>query len=164
MGVLRRLRLRPAVLLCVRPRLLAPLLLGSAGETVSLEGSAGDRVNEGTVESADDRVFLLEAARGLDERERQILYFRYMKDLDPDEVANELGISRRQLSRDTQTALAKLRQSLEQGANGGAVSPVVVERKVPDRIDRNRRHDPDHGKKYEADQIRVTTVQDMTRC
>ena len=95
------------------------LALGSAGETVSLEGSAGDRVNEGTVESADDRVFLLEAARGLDERERQILYFRYMKDLDPDEVANELGISRRQLSRDTQTALAKLRQSLEQDANAG---------------------------------------------
>jgi RNA polymerase sigma-B factor len=96
------------------------LALGSAGETVSLEGSLGHRAGEGTVETADDHMFLLEAAQGLDERERQILYLRYMKDLDPDEVASELGISRRQLSRNTQTALAKLRHSLEQGANAGA--------------------------------------------
>lgn len=144
------------------------LALGSAGETVSLEGVAGGRAGEGTVESADEHVFLFEAARGLDERERQILYLRYMKDLDPDQVASELGISRRQLSRNTQTALAKLRHSLEQGANGGA---------QPEDAPRQRRSRPDErqthaDQRYHIELVReagpdddwVATVEELPGC
>jgi RNA polymerase sigma-B factor len=73
---------------------------------------------DGSLDEAEDRLFLSGAARGLDERERRILYLRYVRDLEPDAVARELGISRRQLSRNTQAALAKLRAGLEGGAPG----------------------------------------------
>jgi predicted RNase H-like HicB family nuclease len=72
----------------------------------SMEANSAD-------ESLDDRLFLSGAVGGLDERERRILYLRYIRDLEPDAVARELGISRRQLSRNTQAALAKLRGGLE---------------------------------------------------
>jgi RNA polymerase sigma-B factor len=62
--------------------------------------------------STEERVLLAEAFEGLDERERRILYLRYVRDLEPDRVASELGISRRHLSRQTQAALAKLRGGL----------------------------------------------------
>jgi RNA polymerase sigma-B factor len=106
--------------------------LGSAAATVSLELSSRDDVADGAAGTADDHLFLIEAARGLDERERRILYLRYVQDLDPNDVARELGISRRQLSRNTQTALAKLRSSLEHGTGTGAAAvPPPAERPSP---------------------------------
>jgi RNA polymerase sigma-B factor len=75
-----------------------------------------DNDGHGTaLDAADARVFLGEAARGLDERQRRILYLRYVRDLDAAAIAQELAISPRQLSRDTRRALEKLRQTLEGG-------------------------------------------------
>ena len=92
------------------------LALDAATSALALELS--DEPDAGSVERTDDHVFLVDAARGLDERERQILFLRYVRDLEPNQVAEELGISRRQLSRNTQAALAKLRRGLEHEATG----------------------------------------------
>ena len=70
------------------------------------------------LDTADDRVLLSDAFRRLDERERRILFLRYVHDLHPNDIARQLGMSRRHLSRTTQAALARLRAELE-----GAESP-----------------------------------------
>jgi antitoxin HicB len=57
----------------------------------------------------------MEAFDVLDERERRIVYMRFVQDLDQDEIARELGISKRHLSRQTRAALEKLRRGLEGG-------------------------------------------------
>jgi RNA polymerase sigma-B factor len=72
-------------------------------------------IGEESLEIAEDRLFLSGAFRNLDERERRILFLRYVRDVEPNEIARELGMSGRQLSRTTQAALAKLRLELEQG-------------------------------------------------
>jgi RNA polymerase sigma-B factor len=73
----------------------------------------GDAVSGEGVEAADERLFLSRAFRGLDARQRQILYLRYVRDLEAGEVARELGLSQRQLSRATSAALERLRTGLE---------------------------------------------------
>src|SRR5204863_1854061 len=83
----------------------------SASQAVELPESA--ETGERTLDTTDDRLFLSEAFRGLDERERRIMYLRYIRDAEPDAVAAELGISRRQLARSTEEALKKLRVGLE---------------------------------------------------
>jgi RNA polymerase sigma-B factor len=65
------------------------------------------------LDAVEDRVFLSEAFRGLEEDERRLLYLRYVRDLEPADVARELGLSPRQLSRRTESALGKLRHELE---------------------------------------------------
>jgi RNA polymerase sigma-B factor len=93
------------------------LALTATGASLQFELSpeAGDEQSQGgqSLDAAEDRVFLSDAFRGLDDRERRILYLRYVRDLEPNQIARELGISRRQLSRNTQAALAKLRLGLE---------------------------------------------------
>ena len=74
-----------------------------------------DEAKEETLDLSDERVLLASAFRVLGERERQIVYLRFVRDLSRAEVAQELGISERHLSRQTQVALAKLREELEQG-------------------------------------------------
>jgi len=81
-----------------------------------------------SLDAAEDRLFLSGAFGHLDERERRILYLRYVRDLEPNDIASELGISRRQLSRTTQAALAKLRLGLESpslapSAGGSRMAP-----------------------------------------
>ncbi len=66
------------------------------------------------LDAVEDRVFLSEAFRGLDEADRRILYLRFVRDLEPASVARELGLSQRQLARRTESALAKLREQLEE--------------------------------------------------
>jgi RNA polymerase sigma-B factor len=73
-------------------------------------------IGERSLDASEDRLFLSEAFRGLDDRERRIIYLRYIRDAEPDAVASELGISRRQLARNTEDALKKLRDGLEQPA------------------------------------------------
>jgi RNA polymerase sigma factor (sigma-70 family) len=63
---------------------------------------------------AESHILLADAAGRLGERERRILYLRYVRDLGPDEIARELGISRRQLSRNSKAALTKLRAAMEE--------------------------------------------------
>jgi RNA polymerase sigma-B factor len=92
-------------------------------------GPTGEEPDEATVDGLDDseeRLMLASAFEVLDERERQIVYLRFVQDLSRKQVAEKLGISERHLSRQSQVALAKLRQQLE-GAGRGAV-PMTPER------------------------------------
>jgi RNA polymerase sigma-B factor len=75
------------------------------------------------LEAAEERLTLAEAFGELDERERRLLYLRYVRDLQAGEVARELGLSARQLSRATSAALAKLRRGLE----GAPVAPAPAD-------------------------------------
>jgi len=95
----------------------AALDAGRASLPVELPPDAADETIHGaeSLDAAEDRLFLSNAFADLDERERRILYLRYVRDLEPNEIARELGISRRQLSRTTQATLAKLRLGLERG-------------------------------------------------
>jgi RNA polymerase sigma-B factor len=86
------------------------------------------------LDAAEDRLFLSGALRELGERERRILYLRYVQDLEPDDIARELAISRRQLSRNTQAALAKLRLGLERS---GPPSPQPARSKPAPRDERD---------------------------
>lgn len=54
------------------------------------------------------------AFEALDEQEREIVFLRFIEDLDRKEVAGRLGISESQLGRRTRRALAKLRDELEE--------------------------------------------------
>ena len=72
---------------------------------------------------------LVSAFEALDERERQIVYLRFVQDLSRKHVAQKLRISERHLSRQTQVALAKLREQLEGGDEGAALqTPELVRR------------------------------------
>ena len=79
---------------------------------------------EGTLNAldvSDDRLTLASAFEVLDERERQIVYLRFVRDRSRRQVAQELGISERHLSRQTHAALAKLREQLERA--GKEIAP-----------------------------------------
>jgi RNA polymerase sigma-B factor len=90
-------------------------------------GSDGEQSDtspgEGTQDQfdvSDERLTLASAFEGLDERERQIVYLRFVRDRSRSQVAEELGISERHLSRQTQAALTKLREQLERAGQGTA--------------------------------------------
>ena len=109
------------------------LALEAARASVALElpsesGGEDDR-GERSLDAAEDRLFLSDAFRGLDERERRVLFLRHVQDLDPNEIASELGISRRQVSRVTQDALMKLRSGLERSAPDAGEAPVPTSRR-----------------------------------
>ena len=78
------------------------------------------------IADADGRLALADAFGDLGERERQILYLRFVRDLDPDQVAQELGISRRHLSRQTQVALTQLRRQLERDLPAESDEPKIA--------------------------------------
>ena len=109
---------------------------------------------------SDDRLMLASAFEVLNERERQIVYLRFVRDKSRTEVAQELGISARHLSRQTQVALSKLREQLERagqataatserpgtaaagvGRRSGRTSPS----EIPSRKASRRRHEPRDG-------------------
>ncbi len=62
---------------------------------------------------ADERIALAGAFSALDEQEREIVYLRYVEELDRKEVARRLGMSESRLGRRTRAALGKLRTELE---------------------------------------------------
>jgi RNA polymerase sigma-B factor len=102
----------------------------SAVELQPEDEDAGDL----SFDATEDRLFLSEAFRELDERERRIVFLRYIRDAEPDAIAAELGISRRQLARTTEDALKKLRMGLErppQSPRPGPAKPAPRERKMP---------------------------------
>jgi RNA polymerase sigma factor (sigma-70 family) len=76
------------------------------------------------LDTVENRLFLSGAVRGLDEIERQILYMRYVRDLEPTEIAAEVGLSPRQLSRKTREALGKLRTELERSPDSLLQEPT----------------------------------------
>src|SRR5919108_93522 len=73
-------------------------------------------------EDYDDLLMLASAFEVLNERERQIVYLRFVRDKSRTEVAQELGISARHLSRQTQVALSKLREQLERAGQATAAT------------------------------------------
>jgi antitoxin HicB len=85
------------------------------GDTALAEGA------QDALDVSDDRLSLASAFEVLDERERQIVYQRFVRDRSRSQVAQELGISERHLSRQTQVALAKLRKQLERA--GQEIAP-----------------------------------------
>lgn len=91
---------------------VALALDGAASQALELQPDDSETGAE-EIDAADDRLFLSEAFRGLDKRERRIIFMRYVRDAEPDAIAAELGISRRQLARNTEEALEKLRVGLE---------------------------------------------------
>ena len=97
-------------------------------ELSSESGGAEDR-GDRSIDAAEDRLFLSDAFRGLDERERRVLFLRHLEDRDPNEVASELGISRRQVSRITQDALVKLRAGLERSTPDAGDTAVTKKRR-----------------------------------
>jgi RNA polymerase sigma-B factor len=64
--------------------------------------------------ASEERLLLAGAFEALDEQEREIVFLRFIEDLDRKEVAGRLGISESQLGRRTRRALAKLRDELEE--------------------------------------------------
>jgi RNA polymerase sigma-B factor len=101
--------------------------LDAAAASRALELQPGDaETGDESMDATDDRLFLSEAFRGLDERERRIVFLRYIRDAEPDAIAAELGISRRQLARSTGEALKKLRVGLE--APGGRSRTTTASR------------------------------------
>ncbi|MBS4217254.1 RNA polymerase sporulation sigma factor SigF [Bacillus sp. FJAT-49711] len=60
-----------------------------------------------------DKIALEEAIRGLDERERLIVYLRYYKDQTQSEVASRLGISQVQVSRLEKKILEQMKEHMD---------------------------------------------------
>jgi RNA polymerase sigma-B factor len=75
------------------------------------------------LEGSDERLALASAFEVLNERQRQIVYLRFVRDRSRAQVARELGISERHLSRQTQQALEKLREQLERAGRETAPTP-----------------------------------------
>jgi RNA polymerase sigma-B factor len=115
------------------------------------ESGAEDDLGERSIDAAEDRLFLSDAFHGLDERERRVLFLRHVEDLDPNEIATKLGISRRQVSRVTQNALTKLRAGLERSVTDAGDAPV------PTRSGRQRTA----VAKLEAQSYRIELFEDV---
>jgi RNA polymerase sigma-B factor len=60
--------------------------------------------------SADDRLTVSAAARLLSEREREVLFLRFVEDLTQSEIAARVGVSQMQVSRILSRSLARLRE------------------------------------------------------
>ncbi len=91
----------PAELADLEAALRAPADLGT------------DSVPDPRANASDERLVLAGAFEALDEQEREIVFLRFIEDLDRKEVAGRLGMSESQLGRRTRTALEKLRHELE---------------------------------------------------
>lgn len=76
---------------------------------------------------SDDRVMLAGAFRALDETERSIVYLRFVRDLGQADVATQLGMSERQLTRRTTSALAKLRGEIERGGSPASAAEASAQ-------------------------------------
>jgi RNA polymerase sigma-B factor len=129
-------------------------------------GGEDDR-GEGSLDAAEDRLFLSEAFRGLDERERRVLFLRHVQDLDPSEIASELGISRRQVSRVTEEALVKLRSGLERSTPEGGDASVPTSRRRQRTAVAKREDQPYHIELVKEDGPGgrwVAHVEELPRC
>jgi RNA polymerase sigma-B factor len=102
------------------------------------------------LDAVEDRMFLSEAFRGLGEEERRLLYLRYVRDLEPADVARELGVSTRQLSRRTQAALEKLRHELERASTPEETEP---RRRLPTPSEEPKMAEMDKAATVEEDHL-----------
>jgi RNA polymerase sigma-B factor len=147
------------------------LALDAGRASVALElpsesGGEDDR-GERALDAAEDRLFLSDAFRGLDERERRVLFLRHVEDRDPNEIASELGLSRRQVSRVTQDALVKLRAGLERSTSEGGDAPVPATRRRQRTAVAKREEQPYHIELVQEDAPGgrwVAQVAELPRC
>jgi RNA polymerase sigma-B factor len=101
---------------------LEALQAGSAYAATSLEAPAGrlddgDRTIADTIGFTDERLDLIEEIADLrelgtvlDDRDRRVLYLRFMRDLTQTEIAHEIGCSQMQVSRILRRALSRLNE------------------------------------------------------
>jgi RNA polymerase sigma-B factor len=142
---------------------------GRASVALELPSESGgeDARGERALDAAEDRLFLSEAFRGLDERERRVLFLRHVEDRDPNEIASELGLSRRQVSRVTQDALVKLRAGLERSTSEGGDPPVPATRRRQRTPVAKREEQPYHIELVQEDAPGgrwVAQVEELPRC
>ena len=77
-----------------------------SGDTLYIMDQIGDRND---VESWMDELSVRDAIKALGERERRILYLRFLKGKTQVEVANEIGISQAQVSRLEKGAISRIK-------------------------------------------------------
>jgi RNA polymerase sigma-B factor len=98
--------------------------------------TGADTVADPRAPASDERLLLAGAFEVLDEQEREIVFLRFIEDLDRKEVAGRLGISESQLGRRTRRALAKLRDELEEDglerATNGEAPAVAAPPREPE--------------------------------
>lgn len=104
---------------------LDALEAGSAHHSVSLDAPTDDGEGEiGTLGSSlgvddehyefvEDRLTVAVAARQLPERERRVLYLRFVRDLTQTQIAAQVGVSQMQISRILRRALGQLAELTE---------------------------------------------------
>ncbi len=90
-------------------RTVASLQSESGEDGISLEAVLGD---EGMEDEVVERLSLRAAIERLPERERQVIFLRYYKNLTQERAARVLGVSQVQVSRLERRAVGHLRQSL----------------------------------------------------
>jgi RNA polymerase sigma-B factor len=107
---------------------LEALQAGSAYSAISLDAPAGvlddgERTLADTVGCEDERieraeeVAALRALRDvLDDRDRRVLYLRFVEDLTQTEIANQIGVSQMQVSRLIRKALQRLSERADSAA------------------------------------------------
>ena len=112
---------------CELEHALEALQAGSAYSAVSLDAPAGtlddgERTLSDTLGVEDERldraeeVAVLRSLRGvLDERDRRVLYLRFVEDLTQTEIAKRIGVSQMQVSRLIRRALARLSERAAEG-------------------------------------------------
>jgi RNA polymerase sigma-B factor len=125
---------------------VATALDSAASTAVELQPEDEDG-GEQALDATEDRLFLSEGFRELDDRERRIIFLRYIRDAEPDAIAAELGISRRQLARTTDDALKKLRIGLERP--GGQKAPARPVAKASPRAPVERKMAPGPSSDHE---------------
>lgn len=113
---------------CSIEEVLEGLQAGSAYTAASLEsptagGDEPDRTLGDTIGYVDERidraeqVAALRSLRGvLDDRDRQVLYLRFVEDLTQTEIARRVGVSQMQVSRLIRRSLHRLQERLEHAA------------------------------------------------
>lgn len=80
------------------------------GTEISLMDKLPEKENQ--QEKLINRIFLEEALRTLDAKERKLIYMRFFQDMTQTEIAGELGISQVQVSRLEKRILAKMRKKI----------------------------------------------------
>jgi RNA polymerase sigma-B factor len=83
--------------------------------------TAGDAVGvlEDGYRTAEDRLVLRDACRGLDARDRKIVGMRFVADRLQREIAEEVGVSQMQVSRLLRRAVGRMRDELDEPSGAG---------------------------------------------
>lgn len=89
---------------CWQPSTGSVMVVGAA----KADKTIGDGLNPGVVETLEERIELCRRMERLSERERLVLFLWYVRQLHIDDIADEIGVSRRQCFRVKSRALRLL--------------------------------------------------------